>query len=246
MLFLTALAAIAVSGCKPDETGAAESVRGAVVSGEVESGSNEGEGGSGGEADPGSGGAEGGSGGEMAPDMGTDHETDLGPDEADMGSEDDPDADPVEPDAGSEDPADAGMDEVDEGMDDPDAAEEPVPDATPDAGAVDAGVEPMPAPEINGLEIDCDGPPVPGFCVAGEFPYPVNFTVTDANNCSASAQMMEREEGPAGSNSAVNLDGNSASFTHITSIVAGPTIRLTVDCDGEGGRDSEFTEFVIH
>jgi hypothetical protein len=99
-------------------------------------------------------------------------------------------------------------------------------------------------PEITNLAIDCSGPPVSGSCVAGGFPYPVNFNVADAIGCTATPEVTSGA-GTAGSTSAVILNSGSGSFDYTTGSNSGNFIKITVDCNGSGGVDSDFTEFEI-
>lgn len=92
-------------------------------------------------------------------------------------------------------------------------------------------------PDITNLAIDCSS--TGGFCISNwPTPYPVTFTVSDALNCTANTQVFSGV-GTPGSVSLVGLNGEAGSFTWSTGSTAGDTIRLTVDCTGDGGSDSD-------
>jgi len=112
-----------------------------------------------------------------------------------------------------------------------------------DDTTVVSGVDVPPPPEIANLAIDCSGGPVPGSCVAGGFTYPAGFYVANGNNCNASIQKITAGPGTDGSVSSVVLNGNQGSYTITTGDTGGHTYRTTVDCNGDGGSDSEFTDF---
>jgi len=101
-----------------------------------------------------------------------------------------------------------------------------------------------PAPVISNLAIDCSGGPVQGSCVAGGFVYPANLNVTSASNCVATPEVTAGA-GTPGLTTAVLLNGNSGTFEYTTGSQSSNMIKLTVDCDGDGGSDSDFTEFEI-
>ncbi|MBU1938406.1 hypothetical protein KKA04_01620, partial [Patescibacteria group bacterium] len=108
---------------------------------------------------------------------------------------------------------------------------------TDDTTAVNVNVPPK--PEISNLAIDCN---TGGACVANwPTPYPVTFTVSDALNCTADAQVFSGP-GTPGSVSGVSLNGQNGSFTWSTGSTAGDTIRLTVDCVGNGGENSTYVD----
>ena len=103
------------------------------------------------------------------------------------------------------------------------------------------GVNVPEKPEITNLAIDCNYPPAPGFCVAGGYPYPMFLNVTDANNCVATPTLSSGA-GTPGSTSSVILNGTDGTFDFTTGSLGGSVIKVTVDCNGDGGFDSEFIE----
>jgi len=102
-----------------------------------------------------------------------------------------------------------------------------------------------PAPEISGLVLDCSGGLAPGYCLAGEYDYPVTFNVTGANSCTATAEMILGTTGTDGLVTDVNLVGENADLTYTTGTQGGSTIRITADCDGLGGSDSEYIDYEL-
>ncbi|MBU0706223.1 hypothetical protein KJ807_03340 [Patescibacteria group bacterium] len=100
-----------------------------------------------------------------------------------------------------------------------------------------------PKPEISNLAIDCSGPPAPGACVAGGFVYPVGFNTINANGCIATPESLGI--GTPGSTSVVDLIGTNGSFDYTTGSQAGDIIKITVDCNGNGGVDIESIQFEI-
>lgn len=101
----------------------------------------------------------------------------------------------------------------------------------------------IPAPEITNLGIDCSS--TGNFCFSGSLQYPATFNVTEADDCDANVETISSGSDTPGSVSAVNLVANNGSLTHTTGGPAGATIRITVGCDGDGGSDSAFVDFVL-
>jgi hypothetical protein len=120
-------------------------------------------------------------------------------------------------------------------------------DPTDDCDSCDTGYQGypncgvIPPPEITNLAIDCSGGPVPGSCAAGGFPYPVDFNATDATSCNATPEVIFGSSSAEGSTSLVNLIGTDGSFDYTTGL-SGGIVRITVDCNGIGGFDTDFIE----
>ena len=91
-------------------------------------------------------------------------------------------------------------------------------------------------PGIDNYVVDCSS--TSGNCISDwPNPYPVNFTVSDAMNCTPSVQVVIGS-GTPGTVQDMQLNGQDGSFTWLTGSTSGATIRVGIACTGPGGNDS--------
>jgi prepilin-type N-terminal cleavage/methylation domain-containing protein len=105
-----------------------------------------------------------------------------------------------------------------------------------------------PPPVITALAIDCSGGPVPGACIGGGYTYPISFTVTDADSCTANLSFTtELIPGTStlGSTDTISLAGDNGSFNYTTGAINGDVINIAVTCTGSGGDDTESIDLTL-
>ena len=91
--------------------------------------------------------------------------------------------------------------------------------------------QPIPAPVISNLEIDCSTGP-DGRCLQ-ETEYPVTFSLTQATSCTVTNELFQGS-GTAGSSSDVVIDGTTGSFNYTTGNGESNMVLITVTCENKG------------
>jgi hypothetical protein len=97
-------------------------------------------------------------------------------------------------------------------------------------------------PEISNLQIDFSE--TWNMCLSGGSSYPIIFNVENATSGVATVEVISGSGSP-GSTSEVIIDENTGTFNYISGSDGGDTIRITVECEGPGGKTQQHIDITL-